>query len=52
MQIDKLSNPKFFINFTFFTGMNAAVRAVVRMGSYLGCKTYYIKEVSYFVKDC
>lgn len=25
-------------------GMNAAVRAVVRMGSYLGCKTYYIKE--------
>ncbi|XP_053383137.1 ATP-dependent 6-phosphofructokinase, muscle type-like isoform X2 [Mercenaria mercenaria] len=25
-------------------GMNSAVRAVVRMGSYLGCKTYYIKE--------
>ena len=27
--------------------MNAAVRAVVRMGFYLGCKTYYIKEVLY-----
>lgn len=25
-------------------GMNAAVRSVVRMGYYLGCKTYYIKE--------
>ncbi|XP_022323820.2 ATP-dependent 6-phosphofructokinase-like isoform X1 [Crassostrea virginica] len=25
-------------------GMNASVRAVVRMGSYLGCKVYYIKE--------
>ncbi|KAL4218413.1 hypothetical protein ACF0H5_023149 [Mactra antiquata] len=25
-------------------GMNSAVRAVVRMGSYLGCKTYYIRE--------
>ncbi|KAJ8322030.1 hypothetical protein KUTeg_000501 [Tegillarca granosa] len=26
------------------TGMNAAVRAVVRMGQYVGCKVYYIKE--------
>ncbi|XP_067936194.1 ATP-dependent 6-phosphofructokinase-like [Watersipora subatra] len=25
-------------------GMNAAVRAVVRMGLYLGCKVYFIKE--------
>ncbi|XP_052260643.1 ATP-dependent 6-phosphofructokinase, platelet type-like isoform X3 [Dreissena polymorpha] len=25
-------------------GMNSAVRAVVRMGFYLGCKTFYIKE--------
>ncbi|XP_071142970.1 ATP-dependent 6-phosphofructokinase-like isoform X2 [Mytilus edulis] len=25
-------------------GMNSAVRAVVRMGSFLGCKVYYIKE--------
>lgn len=24
--------------------MNAAVRAVVRMGIYLGCKVYFIKE--------
>lgn len=27
-----------------FTGMNAAVRAVVRMGIYLGCKVFFIKE--------
>lgn len=27
-------------------GMNAAVRAVVRMGIYVGCKVYFIKEVS------
>ncbi|XP_034317511.2 ATP-dependent 6-phosphofructokinase isoform X3 [Magallana gigas] len=25
-------------------GMNSSVRAVVRMGSYLGCKVFYIKE--------
>ncbi|NEU35650.1 hypothetical protein GN156_33880, partial [bacterium LRH843] len=25
-------------------GMNAAVRAVVRMGMYLGCKVFFIKE--------
>lgn len=25
-------------------GMNAAVRAVVRMGIFLGCKVYFIKE--------
>ena len=28
----------------FFTGMNAAVRAVVRFGLHLGCKVYFIKE--------
>lgn len=28
----------------FLKGMNAAVRAVVRMGTYLGCKVYFIKE--------
>ena len=33
----------------FFSGMNGAVRAVVRMGFYLGCKVYFIKEVSLFV---
>ena len=27
-------------------GMNGAVRAVVRMGFHLGCKVYFIKEVS------
>jgi 6-phosphofructokinase 1 len=26
------------------SGMNAAVRAVVRMGIYLGCKVFFIKE--------
>ena len=26
-------------------GMNSAVRAIVRMGIYLGCKVYLIKEV-------
>lgn len=26
------------------TGMNAAVRAVVRMGLYLGCRVFFIKE--------
>lgn len=25
-------------------GMNAAVRSVVRMGIYLGCKVYFIRE--------
>lgn len=25
-------------------GMNAALRAVIRMGLYLGCKVYFIKE--------
>jgi 6-phosphofructokinase 1 len=28
----------------FDSGMNAAVRAVVRMGIYLGCKVFFIKE--------
>lgn len=34
------------INFKnkIFLGMNAAVRAVVRMGIYLGCKVFFIKE--------
>lgn len=27
-----------------FAGMNAALRAVVRVGLYLGCKIFYIKE--------
>ena len=27
-------------------GMNAALRAIVRMGIYLGCKVYTISEVS------
>jgi len=27
-------------------GMNAAVRAVVRMGMYVGCPVFLIKEVS------
>lgn len=27
-------------------GMNSAVRAVVRMGIYVGCRVYFIKEVS------
>jgi len=26
------------------SGMNAAVRAVVRMGIYLGCRVYFIRE--------
>ena len=26
-------------------GMNPAVRAIVRMGIYLGCKVYFIHEV-------
>ena len=32
----------------FNQGMNAAVRAVVRMGLFVGCKVYLIKEVSVF----
>lgn len=31
-------------------GMNAAVRAVVRMGLYVGAKVYFIKEVSHHNK--
>lgn len=30
----------------FLPGMNAAVRAVVRMGLYVGAKVYFIHEVS------
>jgi len=33
---------------TFDAGMNAAVRAVVRMGLFVGCKVYLIKEVGIF----
>lgn len=33
-----------FKNKIYFLGMNAAVRAVVRMGIYLGCKVFFIKE--------
>ena len=29
----------------FFAGMNSAVRAVVRMGLYVGCKVFLIQEV-------
>jgi len=29
-----------------FEGMNAAVRAVVRMGLFVGCQVYLIREVS------
>ena len=40
----------FFAGIAVFTsggdsqGMNAAVRAVVRFGLYLGCKVYFIRE--------
>lgn len=30
----------------YLSGMNAAVRAVVRMGLYVGAKVYFIHEVS------
>jgi hypothetical protein len=30
----------------FILGMNPAVRAIVRMGIYLGCKVYFIHEVN------
>lgn len=33
-----------FNNKTYSLGMNAAVRAVVRMGIYLGCKVFFINE--------
>jgi len=32
-----------------FVGMNAAVRAVVRMGIYIGCRVFLIKEVCSYV---
>ena len=35
--------------FFFFAGMNSAVRAVVRMGIYVGCKVFLIREVSTFM---
>lgn len=31
-------------NLNHSIGMNAAVRAVVRVGIYLGCKVYFIRE--------
>ena len=31
-----------------FAGMNSAVRAVVRMGLFVGCQVYLIREVSQF----
>lgn len=34
-----------FCLFVLFLGMNAAVRAVVRMGLYVGAKVYFIREV-------
>ncbi|XP_056599275.1 ATP-dependent 6-phosphofructokinase, platelet type isoform X2 [Triplophysa dalaica] len=34
----------FFLNFFLPEGMNAAVRAVVRMGIYVGAKVYFIHE--------
>lgn len=34
-----------FFCFSIRTGMNPAVRAIVRMGIYLGCKVYFIHEV-------
>ena len=34
----------FLIKYHHFLGMNAAVRAVVRFGLYLGCKVYFIRE--------
>lgn len=33
--------------FSFFPGMNAAVRAVVRMGIYVKAKVYFVYEVSF-----
>jgi hypothetical protein len=33
------------IKCSFISGMNPAVRAIVRMGIYLGCKVYFIHEV-------
>ena len=35
-----------------FPGMNAAVRAVVRMGIYAGAKVYFIYEVSVVPQSC
>lgn len=31
-------------------GMNATVRAIVRMGLYLGCNVYLIHEVKFLIK--
>lgn len=35
----------------FLIGMNAALRAVARMGIYLGCEVYLIHEVSHQSMD-
>lgn len=41
----RLSLSSFFSCFLSLPGMNAAVRAVVRMGLYVGAKVYFIHEV-------
>jgi len=33
------------VDYYLFAGMNAAVRAVVRMGLFVGCEVYLIREV-------
>ncbi len=35
--------------FCVSSGMNAAVRAVARMGIYVGCRVFLINEVSMYV---
>lgn len=34
----------FIVKFRLFQGMNSAVRSVVRMGIYFGCRVYFIRE--------
>ena len=43
--VERLWSPRSSRRVTFVLGMNAAVRAIVRMGIYLGCKVYFIHEV-------
>lgn len=40
----------FLCNIISLQGMNAAVRAVVRMGLYVGAKVYFIHEVSSYIQ--
>lgn len=42
----------FSINFCPFSGMNAAVRATVRVGLYTGAKVFFVHEVRNKMKDC